>query len=40
MMNNFRMEQFSESDGYENQNVFIVEQEEYELRDSENPIND
>ncbi|MEJ6801411.1 MAG: LysM peptidoglycan-binding domain-containing protein [Crocinitomicaceae bacterium] len=40
MMNNFRMEQFSESDGYENQNVFIVEQEEYELRDSENRIND
>lgn len=40
MMNNFRMEQFSESDGYENQNVFILEQEEYELRDSENPIND
>ncbi|MFT6504032.1 MAG: LysM repeat protein [Crocinitomicaceae bacterium] len=40
MMNNFRMEQVSESDGYENQNVFIVEQEEYELRDSENPIND
>lgn len=40
MMNNFRMEQFSESDGYENQNVFILEQEEYELRDSENRIND
>ncbi|MFT6280555.1 MAG: LysM repeat protein [Salibacteraceae bacterium] len=40
MMNNFRMEQVSESDGFENQNVYIVEQEEYELRDSEKPIND
>lgn len=40
MMNNFRMEQVSESDGYENQNVFIVEQEEYELRDGEKRIND
>ena len=40
MMNNFRMEQLSESDGYENQNVFILEQEEFELRDSENLIHD
>jgi LysM repeat protein len=40
MMNDFRMEQVSESDGYENQNVFVVEQEEYELRDSENLIHD
>jgi len=40
MMNDFNMNQISELDGFENTNVFIVEQEDYELRDSENIIND
>lgn len=40
LMNNFDMNQVSKLDGYENTNVFVVEQEDYELRDSENFIDD
>lgn len=40
MMNNFNMTQVSAMDGFENSNVYIIEQEEYELVDSENFIND
>ena len=31
MTNDFKMKQISEKDGYENSNVFIVEQEEFKL---------
>jgi hypothetical protein len=40
LMNNFNMVQISEADGYENKNVFIIEQEEYELFNAENPTDD
>ena len=36
----FRMEQISNADGFENKNVFILEQEDYELFDAENPAHD
>ncbi|MFT5858525.1 MAG: LysM repeat protein [Flavobacteriaceae bacterium] len=35
MMSDFKMEQISPADGYENRSIFIVEQDEYELFNSE-----
>ena len=40
MMNNFNMTSVSPVDGFENTNVYMIEQEEYELMDSENFFDD
>lgn len=40
MMNQFRMEQFSPADGFENAHIFIVEQDDFELINVELPKND
>lgn len=40
LMNSFDMKQISEGDGFENQNYFIVEQEDFELINADAPKND